>query len=78
MYLDNPIVQRKIFSYLDDLKACGVSGLRIDAAKHIGIDNIRTYKLHSLAVESAEMDAAYEAGKQICPDFRLEILVHME
>lgn len=52
--------------------------LRIDAAKHIGIDNIRTYKLHSLAVESAEMDAAYEAGKQICPDFRLEILVHME
>lgn len=52
--------------------------LRIDAAKHIGIDNIRTHKLHSLAVESAEMDAAYEAGKQICPDFRLEILVHME
>lgn len=52
--------------------------LRIEAAKHIGIDNIRNHKLNSLSEESTEMEIAYEIGKQICPEFRLEILVHME
>ena len=52
--------------------------LRIEAAKHIGIENIRQHKLNSLSKESAEMKGLYEDGKQICPGFKLEILVHME
>ena len=52
--------------------------LRVDAAKHIGIDNIRSHKLAALEKERIDMETAYIAGKQICPDFRLEILVHME
>lgn len=52
--------------------------LRTDAAKHIGIDNIRSHKLAALEKERMDMEASYIAGKQICPDFRLEILVHME
>jgi len=52
--------------------------LRVDAARHIGIDNIRSHKLAALEKERVDMEAAYIAGKQICPDFRLEILVHME
>lgn len=52
--------------------------LRVEAARKIGIENIRNHKLNLLEREKAEMGAAYEDGKQICPDFRLEILVHME
>jgi len=35
--LSNKDVQNMIFKYLDDLKECGVKGLRFDAAKHIGL-----------------------------------------
>ena len=52
--------------------------LRIEAANHIGIDNIRNHKLVALAREKAETNAAFESAKQICPDFHLEIIVHME
>lgn len=52
--------------------------LRVDAAKHIGIDNIRSHKLAALEKERIDMETAYIASKQICPEFRLEILVHME
>lgn len=52
--------------------------LRTEAASHIGIENIRNHKLAALAKERADMETAYEAGRQICPDFRLEILAHME
>lgn len=52
--------------------------LRIDAAKKIGIENIRKHKLSELEKERADMEANYLIAKQICPDFRLEILVHME
>ena len=52
--------------------------LRVDAASHIGIDNIRAHKLNSLAQEKEEMEAQYRQSKQICPDFYLELLAHME
>lgn len=35
--LKNHELQSIIFRYLDELKECGVSGFRIDAAKHIGL-----------------------------------------
>ena len=52
--------------------------LRFDAASRIGIESIRNHKLNSLAQEKAEMEAQYRQNKQICPDFYLELLVHME
>ncbi len=52
--------------------------LRIDAAKRIGIENIRAHKLNSLAKEKEQMEAQYRQSKQICPDFYLELLAHME
>lgn len=52
--------------------------LRFDAASRIGIENIRNHKLNSLAQEKAEMEAQYRQNKQICPDFYLELLAHME
>jgi len=35
--LNNKDLQEIVFAYLKDLKECGVSGLRFDAAKHIGL-----------------------------------------
>ena len=52
--------------------------LRFDAASRIGIDNIRIHKLNSLARETEQMEAQYRQSKQICPDFYLELLAHME
>ena len=52
--------------------------LRIDAARRIGIENIRNHKLNSLAQEKEQMEAQYRQSKQICPDFYLELLAHME
>lgn len=52
--------------------------LRTEAAHRIGIKNIREAKLVSLALEKEEMELAYEQKKQICPTFRLELLVRME
>ena len=52
--------------------------LRFDAARRIGIENIRNHKLNSLAREKADMEAQYKQSKQICPDFYLELLAHME
>lgn len=37
--LRNEDLQDMIFRYLDELKECGVSGFRFDAAKHIGLPN---------------------------------------
>ena len=37
--LSNQELQKIVFRYLDELKECGVSGLRFDAAKHIGLPN---------------------------------------
>ena len=52
--------------------------LRFDAANRIGIENIRNHKLNSLAQEKEQMEAQYRQSKQICPDFYLELLAHME
>ena len=52
--------------------------LRFEAAGRIGIENIRNHKLRSLAREKEEMEAQYRLDRQLCPDFHLELLVHME
>ncbi len=52
--------------------------LRIEAAGKIGIGNIRAHKLNALEIEKEEMELQYRQSKQICPDFYLELLVHME
>ncbi len=52
--------------------------LRIEAASHIGIDNIRHHKLDMLQAEKAEIEENYRNTRAVCPDFRLELLVHME
>ena len=52
--------------------------LRIEAAGRIGIDNIRQHKLHALQVEKAEIETNYKNAKAVCPEFRLELLIHMQ
>lgn len=52
--------------------------LRTEAAGQIGIENIRKHKLAALEKERMDMEAAYAAGNQLCPDLRLELLVRME
>jgi superfamily II DNA or RNA helicase len=52
--------------------------LRIEAAQHIGIENIRSHKLKLLAREKAEVQKRFEDGKRICPVFKLVMLVRME
>lgn len=51
--------------------------LRIEAAQHIGIENIRSSKLKQLAIEKAEVQKRFEESKRICPDFKLVMLVRM-
>lgn len=52
--------------------------LRIEAAQHIGIENIRSHKLNLLAREKAEVQKRFEDGKRICPDFKLVMLIRLE
>ena len=52
--------------------------LRIGAAGRIGIENIRRHKLESLKSEKENLEAAYRNSRAVCPDFHLELLVHME
>lgn len=52
--------------------------LSIEAAQHIGIENIRSSKLKQLAREKAEVRKRFEESKRICPDFKLVMLVRME
>ncbi len=52
--------------------------LRIEAAQHIGIDNIRRSRLARLERERASIEAEYKKGSHIYPDFRLMILVRLE
>ena len=52
--------------------------LRLEAAERIGIENIKRHKLAALAEEQLEIEAAYQRGKVICPEFRLIMLVHLE
>jgi len=52
--------------------------LRIEAARRIGIENIRISKLKQLAREKAEVQKRFEESKRICPDFKLIMLARME
>lgn len=52
--------------------------LRIEAAQHIGIENIRSSKLKHLGREKAEVQKQFDESKRICPDFKLVMLVRME
>lgn len=52
--------------------------LRIEAARRIGIENIRKHKLMALSRERAEIEANYQAGKKFCPEFKPVLIVHME
>ena len=52
--------------------------LRIEAAHHIGIENIRSSKLKQLDREKADVQYRFEESKRICPEFKLVMLVRME
>ncbi|MDD2284388.1 MAG: helicase-related protein [Paludibacter sp.] len=52
--------------------------LRMDAAEHIGIENIRRSRLAKLQMEKASIEADYKKGIQVYPDFRLMTLVRLE
>ena len=52
--------------------------LRIEAAEHIGIKNIRESKFTKIQNEKQTIEQKYEIGKQIYPDFRLMIMVRLE
>ncbi len=52
--------------------------LRMDAAEHIGIENIRRSRLAKLQIEKASIEADYKKGSQVYPDFRLMILMRLE
>jgi hypothetical protein len=52
--------------------------LRMEAAAHIGIENIRRSRLARLEREKASIEAEHRKGSQIYPDFRLMILIRLE
>lgn len=52
--------------------------LRTEAAAQIGIENIRTSRLARLQREKAIIEENYRKGQQLCPDFRLVLLVLLE
>jgi hypothetical protein len=52
--------------------------LRMDAAEHIGIENIRRSRLAKMQIEKASIEADYKKGSQVYPDFRLMILMRLE
>ena len=52
--------------------------LRMEAAEHIGIENIRASRIRKLAKEKANIEEAHKAGSQIYPDFKLAILIRLE
>jgi len=52
--------------------------LRIAAAEHIGIENIRKSRLSKLQMEKELIETQHKKGRQVYPDFRLVILVRLE
>lgn len=52
--------------------------LRTEAAAQIGIENIRNSRLARLQREKATIEENYRKGQQVCPDFRLVLLVRLE
>ena len=52
--------------------------LRIEAATHIGIENIRKHKLMTLSKEKSLVEEQYKTGKQICPEFKPIFMAYLE
>ena len=52
--------------------------LRTEAAAQIGIENIRNSRLARLQREKATIEESYRKGQQVCPDFRLVLLVRLK
>ena len=52
--------------------------LRMEAARQIGIENIRRSRLRKLEKEKEELETAFATGKKILPDFRLALLARLE
>lgn len=52
--------------------------LRMEAAEHIGIENIRRARLARLEKEKADIEAEHKKGAQVYPDFRLMLAVRLE
>ena len=52
--------------------------LRMEAAAHIGIENIRKSRLAKLQLERATIESEHKKGKQVYPDLELMILVRLE
>ena len=52
--------------------------LRIEAAEHIGIENIRRGRLAKLEKEKATIESEHKKGTQVYPDFRLMLAVRLE
>lgn len=52
--------------------------LRIEAAKNIGIENIRAHKLKNLSKEKATVEEQYKAGKLVCPEFKPILMAYLE
>ena len=52
--------------------------LRMEAAEHIGIENIRKARRKSLMAEKDKIEAEYQNGKQIFPEFCLMAMFRLE
>lgn len=52
--------------------------LRMEAAEHIGINNIKNSRLKKLQFEKEMIEAEYKSGKQIYPEFQLMAMFRLE
>ena len=52
--------------------------LRLEAAKQIGIENIRNSRIARLEREKKTIEDNYKKGQKVCPDFKLVLLVKLE
>ena len=52
--------------------------LRMEAAERIGIENIRSARLRRLESEKSAIEADYQKGRSIYPDFKLALLLRLE
>ena len=51
---------------------------RAEAAKQIGIENIRNSRIARLEREKKTIEENYKKGQNVCPDFKLVLLVKLE
>lgn len=52
--------------------------LRVEAAAHIGIENIRKARIVKLEKEQSAIIKAHQEGERVYPDFRLMMLIRLE